>query len=119
MLNSCGLKAWACNSQVVHSTSSSLKQRFVRVGPVNFVRGDEHGQVKHAQELSRAFSEEATPVATVTAAPLTPNATSTGNPVQRRFAHEPNVVRGPANEWIMFWTGCDPEVPGAWAINRL
>jgi hypothetical protein len=30
------------------------------------------------------------------------------DPVQPRFAHEPNVVRGPGGEWVMYWTGCDP-----------
>ena len=30
------------------------------------------------------------------------------NPIQPYFAHEPVVTRGPAGEFVMFFTGCDP-----------
>ena len=31
-----------------------------------------------------------------------------GGVVQPRFAHEPNMVRAPTGEWVMFYTGCSP-----------
>ena len=82
MVNSCGLNAWACNSQVVHATSPTLSQRFSRVAAVRFGGRDRD----HDAGVSAADA----------------------SPVQPRFAHEPNVVRGPAGEWVMFWTGGGP-----------
>jgi hypothetical protein len=32
---------------------------------------------------------------------------ATTEPIEPHFAHEPVVTRGPAGEWVMFWTGCD------------
>ena len=78
MLNSCGLDAWACNSQVVHATSTSLGQHFSRASTVAFTGSSDSGGGGSSGVL------------------------------QPRFAHEPVVVRGPGGEWVMFWTGCDP-----------
>ena len=91
MVNSCGLNAWACNSQVVHATSPTLSQRFSRVAAVRFGGRDRD----HDAGVSAADD----------------------SPVQPRFAHEPNVVRGPAGEWVMFWTGGGPGTPGAIPIR--
>jgi len=78
MLLSCGLRAWACNSQVVVATSPSLDQRFIREGTLNFGRADSDSDG------------------------------GGGGVLQPRFAHEPNVVRGPGGEWVIYFTGCDP-----------
>lgn len=98
MMNSCGLNAWACNSQVVHATSPSLLQRFTRVGALRFDGGSGGGA---------GGSPPHNAAATVDG----DGAAADTNPVQPRFAHEPNVVRGPGGEWVMFWTGCDPAAP--------
>jgi hypothetical protein len=96
MLNSCGLTAWACNSQVVHATSPSLAQRFVRSEPLIFLGGSGgSGSSGSTGSTGNGVHGVSTPA----------------NPVQPRFAHEPTVVRGPAGEWVMYWTGCDPAAP--------
>ena len=95
MLGACGLNAWACNSQVVHATSTSLDRRFARDGPLTFGRpaaseGGGSGGGGGGGDGSGGGRGRG------------------GGVVQPRFAHEPNVVRAPTGEWVMFYTGCDP-----------
>ena len=90
IVNSCGLDAWACNSQVVYATAATLNEKFTRGGALTF-SGD--GSSSSSSSSS--------------------NRTDKGDlaEVEPRFAHEPVVTRGPAGEYVMYWTGCDPGAP--------
>eukprot|EP00937_MAST-01D_sp_MAST-1D-sp2_P004368 g4368.t1 len=100
MLGHCGIDSWTTNSHVIHAVSTDGGRTFQRRA------------TKHNGTLAAAAAR-----GSPSPPPLQPPPGAGTDPdpseVWPAFSHEPNVVRAPTGEWVMYWTALDAGVAPA------
>ena len=82
LLAHCGIDSWTTNSHVIHAASADGGRTFARRAS----KPSANGGSSSSSSSSSADPAEVWPA----------------------FSHEPNVVRAPTGEWVMYWTALAP-----------